>query len=61
MNIERAENMEVEAIEDIFIKMLRSELSETELDNSVKERLTPDVVAALYSLADHHDLAHIEK
>ena len=39
MNIERAENMEVKAIEDIFIKMLRSELSETELDASVKEQL----------------------
>lgn len=59
MNIERAENMEVKAIEDIFIKMLRSELSETELDASVKEQLTPDVVAALYSLAAGHDLAHI--
>lgn len=59
MNIERAENMEVKAIEDIFIKMLRSELSETELDYSVKEQLTPDVISALYSLADHHDLAHV--
>ena len=59
MNIERAENMEVKAIEDIFIKMLRSELSETELDASVKEQLTPDVVAALYSLADRHDLVYI--
>lgn len=51
--------MEVKAIEDIFIKMLRSELSETELDASVKEQLTPDVVAALYSLADRHDLVYI--
>ena len=51
--------MEVKAIEDIFIKMLRSELSETELDDSVKEQLTPDVVAALYSLADRHDLVYI--
>ena len=59
MNIERAENMEVKAIEDIFIKILRSELTETELDDSVKEQLTPDVISALYSLADRHDLAHI--
>ncbi len=59
LNIERAENMEVKAIEDIFIKILRSELTETELDDSVKEQLTPDVISALYSLADRHDLAHI--
>lgn len=51
--------MEVKAIEDIFIKMLRSELTETELDDSVKEQLTPDVVAALYSLSDRHDLVYI--
>ena len=57
LNIERAENMEIKAIEDIFIKILRSELTETELDDSVKEQLTPDVVSALYSLADRHDLA----
>ena len=58
-NIERAENMEVKAIEDIFIKILRSELTETELDASVKEQLTPDVISALYSLSSRHDLAHI--
>lgn len=51
--------MEVKAIEDIFIKILRSELTETEIDDSVKEQLNPDVISALYSLADHHDLAHI--
>ena len=51
--------MEVKALQDIFIKILRSELTETELDASVKEQLTPDVVAALYSLADRHDMAHI--
>ena len=51
--------MEVKAIEDIFIKILRSELTETELDASVKEQLTPDVISALYSLSSRHDLAHI--
>ena len=59
LNIERAENMEAKSIQDIFIKILRSELTETELDDSVKEQLTSDVVAALYSLSDRHDLAHI--
>lgn len=51
--------MEVRALQDIFIKILRSELTETELDDSVKEQLTPNVVSALYSLAVCHDLAHI--
>ena len=59
MNIERVENMEVKAIEEIFIKILRSELTETELDDSVKEQLTPDVVSGIYLLADRHDLAYI--
>ena len=58
-NIERAENMEVKALQDILIKILRSELTETELDASVKEQLTPDVISALYSLSSRHDLAHI--
>lgn len=51
--------MEIKAIEDIFIKILRSELTETELDASVKVQLTPDVISALYSLSNRHDLAHI--
>ena len=51
--------MSANTIQDIFIKILRSELTETELDDSVKEQLTPDVVSALYSLADRHDLAYI--
>ena len=51
--------MEIKAIEDIFIKILRSELTETELDDSVKEQLTPDVISALFLLADRHDMAHV--
>ena len=51
--------MEVTALRDIFIKIIRSELTETELDDSVKVQLTPDVISALYSLSNRHDLAHI--
>ncbi len=51
--------MEVGALQQIFIKILRSELQETELDASVKEQLTPNVIAALYSFSKRHDLAHI--
>lgn len=49
--------MEAKAVQDIFIKILRSELTETELDDSVKEQLTPNAVSFLYSLANRHDLA----
>lgn len=59
MDIERAENMEANVLQDIFIKILRSELTETELGDSVKEQLTSDIVSALYSLAVRHDLAYI--
>lgn len=51
--------MDVKALQDIFIKILRSELTETELNNSVKEQLTPEVISALFSLSKRHDLAHI--
>lgn len=46
-------------LQNLFIEILRSELNETELDISVKEQLTPEVISALYSLSKHHDLAHI--
>ncbi len=59
MSNKRAENMDAKTLQDIFIKILRSELNETELDNAVKDQLTPDVLSALYSLSKRHDLAHI--
>ncbi len=59
MNNKRAENMGAKTLQDIFIKILRSELNETELDSAVKDQLTPDVLSALYSLSKRHDLAHI--
>lgn len=59
MNIERSKDMELTALQDILIKILRSELNETELEDSVKVPLTSDVIAALYSLSNRHDLAHI--
>ena len=51
--------MEAKTLQDIFIKILRSELTETELDGAVKDQITPEVISALYSLSKHHDLAHI--
>ncbi len=51
--------MSVTTLQGIFIKILRSELNETELDSAVKDQLTPNVVSALFVLAKRHDLAHI--
>ncbi len=51
--------MDKRAVQDILIKILGATLTETELDSSVKEQLTPEVVSALYALSKHHDLAHI--
>ncbi len=59
MSNKGAENMDAKTLQDIFIKILRSELNETELDSAVKAELTPDVLSALYSLSKRHDLAHI--
>lgn len=51
--------MEVKTLQDIFIKILRSELTGTKLDSAVKEQITPDVISALYPLSKKHNLAHI--
>ncbi len=51
--------MEEKTLQDIFIKILSSELNETELDSTVKKQLTPDMISALYSLSKRHDLAHV--
>ncbi len=46
-------------MQEILIKILGVALTETELDSSVKEQLTPEVISALYAVSKHHDLAHI--
>ncbi len=51
--------MEAKILQGIFIKTLRSELCETELDGSVKEQITTDQISALYKLSKFHDLAHV--
>ncbi len=46
-------------LQNTFIEILRSSLTECELDESVKAQLTPETVSALYALSKQHDLAHI--
>ena len=59
MTGERAKNMKATALQNILIGILRSELTETPPDASVREQITPAVIPALYSLANWHDLAHL--
>ncbi len=51
--------MEVKALHDILIKILRCELNGTELDASDTEQLTPEVIHAVFLLSKRHDIAHI--
>ncbi len=51
--------MDAVALQDLFIRILRAELTGTELCASVKEQLAPEVLPALYNLSKHHDMAHI--
>ncbi len=51
--------MEVKALQDTFINILRYELNETKLDRDAKAELTPEVISALFSLSKRHDLTHI--
>ena len=51
--------MEATALQNLFIEILRCELNEEKLNNSVKCQLTTDIISALFSLSKRHDLAHI--
>ncbi len=51
--------MDLNELKKIFTEIIRSDLTGSELGDSVKNQLTPDVVSALYAVAKQHDLAHI--
>ncbi len=51
--------MEASVLQNLFIALLRSELTETELEEDVKAQLTPDAVSELFTLSKKHDLAHV--
>ena len=43
----------------IFFSVLNAGLEGRELDGGTAEAITPDILRKLYSLAKHHDMAHI--
>ncbi len=51
--------MDAIALQDIFVKILRSELTETAPDDAVKSALVPEILPELYQMAKAQDLAHI--
>ncbi len=51
--------MKVKELQYVLIEMIRSELAEGEVSNELKEKLTTEVLSALYNIAKQHDLAHI--
>ncbi len=51
--------MEERAVQDIFIKILACELTQTPLEKSCRQMLTPETMSELYALAKKQDLAHV--
>ncbi len=51
--------MEEKALQNLLIDILRSELTVTPINEDIKDKLTSEVIAALYKLSKAHDLAHI--
>ncbi len=49
----------MEKLQNLFISVLRSELTETDLDEDIRQQLAPDVIAALQRVSQHHNVAHI--
>ncbi len=45
--------------QDLLIRLLRAELTETDLSQSDRDALTPQALPALYQLAKTQDLAHL--
>lgn len=51
--------MDERIVQNVLMEMLYSAMNEAPIDISVKEKLTPEVLASVYALAKQHDLSHI--
>ncbi len=52
--------MEQQKLSELLFQILQAELQETVTDSlQLQDELTPEVIAALYAMSKHHDLAHI--
>ena len=46
-------------VEKIFFALIRFEINGTDIDNDIKNSITPEVLPALFHLSKKHDLAHL--
>jgi len=51
--------MDEREVQHILIEILYSTVNEIENNESIKEKITPDILLAIYRLAKKHDLAHV--
>ena len=51
--------MDEKEVQHILIEILYAAVNEVENNESIKEKITPDMLLAVYRLAKRHDLAHI--
>lgn len=51
--------MEEKDVQHILIEILYATINEVENNESIKEKITPDILPAVYRLAKKHDLAHV--
>ena len=46
-------------VQHILIEILYATVNEVENNESIKEKITPDMLSSIYLLAKRHDLAHV--
>ena len=51
--------MNERAVQNILIEILYATVNELKNNESIKEKITPDILPALYRLAKKQDLAHV--
>ena len=51
--------MDEKKVQQILIEILYAGVNEIEHNESIKEKITPDILPAVYRLAKKHDLAHV--
>ena len=51
--------MDEKKVQHILIEILYAAVNELENNESIKEKITPDMLLAIYRLAKKHDLAHV--
>ncbi|MBQ1183425.1 MAG: nucleotidyltransferase family protein, partial [Clostridia bacterium] len=51
--------MDEKNVQNILIEILYSAVNEVDDNDSIKQKITPDILISIYRLAKIHDLAHV--